>query len=156
MGRVSPGDERQVRRPHATYYVIKYLGLTCTVAFILALVNLWNWPPVGDHARKGLVFLGISLACIFATKHRLLVLCMPLGIVALRGVISASLGVHPILSLVIAAIAGSALWFVVRKTARDDEDIPIPKGYSLREVGLDILIMGPVIALIYLLDNRVL
>ena len=138
---------------YRSWYLIKYLGLTCTISVILALVHLWRWPLVPEHTRKGLVFLAITLLCIFITKHRLLVLSLPLGLIACRALIAALLRVHPLASLIIAVISGSLFWIVAKRTAVKYKGLPIPEGYPIREVGMDVAIMGPVVVAAYLLHR---
>ncbi len=122
---------------------------------ILALVHLWRWPLVPEHTRKGLVFLAVTLLCIFITKHRVLVLSLPLGILACRAIIAALLRIHPIESLLIATVAGSLFWVAAKRTAQQYKDLPIPEGYSIRESGMDVAIMGPVCLVLYLFETFV-
>lgn len=146
---------RNTGHSYSTYYLVKYLGLTCTITFILALINLWRWPAVWEYSQEGLIFLAVSIGCVLATKHRLVVVSAPLGLIALRGATAAALGTHPVESLLIAAIA-AVLWFIVaKKTAAQYRGVAIPEKYSLREIGMDIVIMGPVLVLTYLLHEIV-
>jgi hypothetical protein len=143
------------RRSYRSWYLIKYLGLTCTISVILALIHLWRWPPVAEHTRKGMVFLSLALLCILLTKHKLLVLSLPLGIIACRAVFAAFLGVHPVESVIIAVASGSLFWIIAKGTAQRYKDLAIPEGYPLREIGIDIAIMGPLVLGIYFLHRLV-
>jgi hypothetical protein len=148
-------QETEKQNPNAPWYRVKYLGLTCTVAFMWALIDLWRWPPDRGFTREGLVFLGIAVLCIVVSKYKLLVLIMPLGIIGFRAAVAAILGIHPAEALTIAVLAGSLCFILVKSTAQKYKNFTIPDGYPLREMGMDVLIMGPILFALYLVHKFV-
>lgn len=97
----------------------------------------------------------IAVLCVVVTKYKPLVIAPPFVILASRAAIAAALGVHRIESLIITVIAGALLFILARITGDKYRELQIPEGYSLREIGMDILVMGPILLIIYFLYKLV-
>jgi len=135
------------------WYRDKYLTAVFVVCFLVGMSLLWAWPPPHRDLVRGACFLGVAGTCFLVSPQRMLILASALAIIFIRGIVGLVLR-HSIGALLVSAVSGVAVYFLVRGNRLASLSPPYEiRDYSYAELAIDCVVLGSILY-IYTIFSR--